>query len=236
LTNKVKILIVEDERVISNFIAAILAANDYQVIHATTGKEAIAVMASHGPDLILLDLGLPDIDGMNVLKVIREWSNLPVIVVSARQDEAEKVEALDAGANDYVTKPFGNSELLARIRTAIRQQAGPGSRLPSAQDSGFAIGELRIDYARRLITVGDKPVHLTPIEHKIVVLLAQNAGMVLTHDYMIRQIWGPYAGDSQVLRVNMANIRRKLEKNPADPQYILTEVGVGYRMIDTMPD
>lgn len=227
-----KILIVEDERVISNFITAILTSNGYSVLHAFTGSEAISMIVSQMPDLILLDLGLPDTDGLTVLKNIREWSNLPIIVVSARQEEHEKVECLDAGANDYVTKPFGNSELLARIRTALRQQ----ERLRDAETSSagsFTSGQLKIDYIKRTVTVGDNPVHLTPIEYKLLILLSKYCGRVLTHDFLIREAWGPYASDSQVLRVNMANIRRKIEPVPADPKYILTEVGVGYRMVDT---
>jgi len=232
MSDKSKILIVEDERVISNFISTILASNDYVVLHAVTGREAISMTASHTPDLVLLDLGLPDIDGINVVKSIRGWSDIPIIVVSARQDEHDKVEALDAGANDYVTKPFGNSELLARIRIAIRQQAKLKEVHPQAA-SRFAVGGLVIDYVKRLVTVEEATIHLTPIEYKIIVLLSKNAGKVLTHDSIIREVWGPYTSDSQVLRVNMANIRRKIEPNPADPQYILTEVGVGYRMVDS---
>lgn len=229
--NKPNILIVDDEKVISSFLTTVLTFNEYQVLQAATGAEAISMTACHNPDLVLLDLGLPDMDGMDVLLKIREWSDVPVIVVSARQEEKEKVMVLDAGANDYVTKPFGNSELLARIRSAIRLQ----EKLEGKQSltSTFSVGKLLIDYARRLVTVEDNPVHLTPIEYKIVVLLSKNAGKVLTHDYIIRYVWGPFASDSQVLRVNMANIRRKIEPCPADPTYILTEVGVGYRMIDS---
>jgi two-component system KDP operon response regulator KdpE len=155
-------------------------------------------------------------------------------VVSARQKEQEKVAALDAGANDYITKPFGNQELLARIRTALRQyERMQNSRIQMEQE--FSAGDLRINFARREVRVGDRQVHLTPIEYRIVVLLARNAGMVLTHEHILKEIWGPFSSDSQLLRVNMANIRRKIEPNPADPRYILTEVGVGYRMIDSEP-
>ncbi|MDR1194815.1 MAG: response regulator transcription factor [Peptococcaceae bacterium] len=228
---KEKILIIEDEQNIVSFLTTILAANDYQVLSAFNGKEAISIAASHAPDLILLDLGLPDMDGALVLQQVREWTDTPLIVVSARQDEQEKVRLLDMGANDYMTKPFGNSELLARIRTALRQH----TRLKNggAQPGNvFTANLLRIDYTRRLITIDNQPVHLTPIEYKLVILLAKYAGMVLTHDYILHEIWGPYASDNQLLRVNMANIRRKIEPNPADPQYLLTEVGVGYRLID----
>jgi len=228
MSNKFKILIVEDERVISNFLTTILTSNDYLVIQASAGREGISAAAANAPDLILLDLGLPDIDGMEALAQIRSWSDTPVIVVSARQDESEKVKALDMGADDYITKPFGNSELLARVRTALRRSI---KMKDGVRDSVFAVDRLHIDYAGRIIKMEEKEVHLTPIEYKIVVLLSKNAGKVLTHDYIIHNVWGPFCSDSQALRVNMANIRRKLEINPADPKYILTEIGVGYRMI-----
>ena len=226
------ILIVEDEANIRDFLSAILKAGGYDALCADCGKKAISMTADHQVNLILLDLGLPDIDGMKVLKSIREWSDVPIIVVSAREDELEKVEALDAGADDYITKPFGNNELLARIRNATRlyQKAFGGG---VDDGSAFYAGKLAIDYARRKIVKDGQPIHLTPIEYKIVVLLSQSAGKVLTRDYMITRVWGERdEGDDQILRVNMANIRRKLEDNPADPQYILTEVGVGYRMIE----
>lgn len=225
------ILIVEDEEGICNFISAVLTSNDYSVVKTGKGKEAISMMASHIPDLILLDLGLPDLDGIEVLKSLRAWTQIPVIVVSARGHEREKVEALDLGADDYITKPFGTSELLARIRTAIRHnQKNAVSNSESSKT--FKVGELEIDQNKRLITIAGKEVHLTPTEYKIIVLLSQHAGKVLTHDLIIKEIWGPYANENQTLRVNMANIRRKLEVNPAEPNYILTEVGVGYRMIE----
>lgn len=229
MSNKTLILVVEDERQISHFISAILTSNDYQVLKASRGEEAIAMVASHRPDLVLLDLGLPDMDGLEVLKQLRSWTSVPVVVVSSRSHEREKVEALDLGADDYVTKPFGTAELLARIRTAIRhsQQSYPGG---STQQSPVTIGDLVIDYEKRMVTVEGQEVHLTPIEYKIIMLLSKYAGRVLTHDFMIKEIWGPYTSDNQILRVNMANIRRKIEKNPAEPRYILTEVGVGYRM------
>ncbi|MDR3122105.1 MAG: response regulator transcription factor [Clostridiales bacterium] len=229
--HKLKILLVEDEMVIVHFLSTILGAEGYHVIYATKGEEGAYMAASHRPDLLLLDLSLPDMDGLDVLKAVRAWSDMPIIVVSARAEEREKVAALDSGANDYVTKPFGNSELLARIRSALRLYM---SKKNARGDGGglFSAKELRLDYVKRTLTVSGSPVRLTPTEYKILVLLSQNAGRVLTHDFIIRKIWGPYASDSQVLRVNMANIRRKIEPNPADPQYILTEVGVGYRMTD----
>ncbi|MCL2121641.1 MAG: response regulator transcription factor [Clostridiales bacterium] len=228
-----KILIIEDERVIVNFLRATLSGAGYQVLHAATGREALLMASSHLPELLLLDLGLPDMDGMAVLRQIREWADIPVIIVSARQDEQDKVACLDAGANDYITKPFGNSELLARIRASLRQHTMLKDRR-SLMESCFTCGGLSIHYARREVSVEGRRIHLTPIEYKLIVLLSHNAGVVLTHDFILREIWGPFASDSQLLRVNMANIRRKIEPDPADPRYILTEVGVGYRMADNV--
>lgn len=225
------VLVIEDEEVICNFITAILNANGYQVIKSNTGKEGLSMAASYSPDVILLDLGLPDLDGVEILKSIRQWSKIPVVIVSARGHEREKVEALDLGADDYIVKPFGTSELLARIRTALRHS--PLSMGTEAQGvENITVGELEIDYNKRLILLAGQVVHLTPIEYKILALLSKNAGKVLTHDYIMREVWGGYAGDSHTLRVNMANIRRKIEENPGEPKYILTEMGVGYRMIE----
>ena len=230
---KDKILIIEDEANISGFIATILVANGYDAMTAPTGSKAISLITSHCPDLILLDLGLPDMDGINILKFVREWSTCPIIVVSARDHERDKVEALDAGADDYITKPFGTSELLARIRTAIRHTR---THLPNgeiAQSGQFKALGMVIDYNKHLVTIDGERVHLTQNEYKLVSLLGKYAGRVLTYDFLIRQLWGPKAKtDNQILRVNMANIRRKIEKNPAEPEYIFTEIGVGYRMID----
>ncbi|HMM32372.1 MAG TPA: response regulator transcription factor [Clostridia bacterium] len=229
MNSKPMILVIEDDETVSGFVCAILSANDYNPIKAVKGKEGVALAASHSPDLILLDLGLPDMDGIEVLKTIRSWTQTPVIVVSARYHEREKVEALDLGANDYVTKPFGTAELLARIRNAMRQyQRGKAQEMPER----VIVGGLEIHYEKRLVSVDGKEVHVTPIEYKLVVLLSKNLGKVLTYDFIMREIWGPYANEIESLRVNMANIRRKLEKNPAEPRYIVTEVGVGYRMVD----
>ena len=231
---KQKILIVEDDHSISNFLRTVLTANGFDTITAKNGQEAQSMLASHRPELILLDLGLPDMDGMQLLRSIRSWSQLPVIVVSARTHENDKVSALDAGADDYLTKPFGTSELLARIRTAIRhtRTADPNS---SIRESGTVkAGDLTIDYDKHHVYLGGEHIRLTQNEYKIVALLGRFAGKVLTYDYIIKEIWGPATtGDNQILRVNMANIRRKIEKNPATPQYIFTEVGVGYRMLDS---
>ncbi|MBE3101727.1 MAG: response regulator transcription factor [Firmicutes bacterium] len=232
MDKKRNILIVEDEYSISNFISTILSANDYSVTKAKDGGQAMALITSYCPDVILLDLGLPDMDGLNIIKSVRSWSSVPIIVVSARGHEREKVEALDLGADDYITKPFGTSELLARIRTAIRHTERT-LKTGNINTGVFYVGELSIDFDRRIVTVGGNDVHLTQIEFKILDLLSKYAGRVLTYDYIITNLWGPHAPkDNQILRVNMANIRRKLETNPAEPKYILTEVGVGYRMVE----
>lgn len=231
MNSKQMILLVEDELAISNFISTVLTHNNYSVIKAEKGKDAIMLTSTQCPDLILLDLGLPDMDGIEVLKTIREWSNIPIIVVSARGHEREKVEALDLGADDYITKPFGTSELLARIRTEMRHNHILREENHPENDKQI-LGGLCIDYDKRSVKVEEKEVHLTPIEYKIIVLLSKNIGKVLTHDFIMKEIWGPYLNENQTLRVNMANIRRKIEANPAEPKYIVTEVGVGYRMVD----
>jgi two-component system KDP operon response regulator KdpE len=232
MASKISILVIEDETIICDFIATTLTANDYKVITCNTGKDALSLIPSHCPDVILLDLGLPDVDGLSVLSEVRSWSSTPVIVVSARNDEKDKVRALDLGADDYITKPFGTSELLARIRTALRHS----TRYETGNSSSlgcYKVKDLCIDFNKHLVTVNKEEIHLTQIEYKLVSLLAQSAGRVLTYDYIITKIWGPYAlKDNQILRVNMANIRRKLEKNPVEPEYIFTEIGVGYRMAE----
>ena len=184
------------------------------------------------PDLILLDLGLPDIDGIEVIKDIRKWSNIPIIVVSARDRENDKVTALDVGADDYITKPFGTSELLARIRTALRHKRTTFDD-EIKRTKKFDAKGLSIDFDKYEVTVNGRPVHFTNIEFKIIEMLCKYSGKVLTYDYILKEIWGPYAKeDNKILRVNMANIRRKIEENPAEPQYVFTEAGVGYRMIE----
>ncbi len=232
MSNNQTVLIIEDENSISNFMTTILNANQYQVIHAKNGSEAMMMITSYCPDIILLDLGLPDIDGINIIRFVREWSEVPIIVVSARGHERDKVEALDLGADDYITKPFATSELLVRIRTALRHAMRVENMNMNREDT-YAVGDLYIDFNKREVRVDNKLVHLTQIEYKIVSMLCHYAGKVLTYDYLINNIWGPHAKcDNQILRVNMANIRRKLEKNPAEPEYLFTEVGVGYRMLD----
>ncbi len=227
-----KILIIEDEKNIRSFLISVLEAQGYQVVPAASGQEGLSLAASLCPDLILLDLGLPDMDGTEVIRKLREWAAIPLLVISARTDEDDKVQALDLGADDYITKPFGNSELLARIRTALRH--GSQRQADAATAFGpYRCGELCIDFAKRQVTRGEQEIHLTQNEFKIVELLARNAGRVLTYDRLIEHIWGPYSeNDNTILRVNMANIRRKLEPNPAEPIYIFTEIGIGYRMAE----
>ena len=228
-----KVLIVEDDRAICNFIRRVLEANGYEALIAFSGREALSMLTSHCPDVVILDLGLPDMDGFEVLTELRKWSLMPVVVVSARTDEREKVRVRDAGADDYITKPFGTSELLARIRTAIRHTRMTGGNPTIAKENKFRAQGLVIDYDKYRVYIDDRDAGLTQNEFKLVALLGRYAGRVLTYDYLIREIWGPNkAYDNQILRVNMANIRRKIEENPAEPQYIFTEVGVGYRMIE----
>lgn len=230
--SKLTVAIIEDEKTILSFLAASLESSDYKVLTASSGKEGMALINSCCPDVILLDLGLPDMDGIDIIKKVRSWSAAPIIVISARTQEQEKVTALDCGADDYISKPFGTCELLARIRTALRH----GKPTVTALDGTlvrpiYSSGELTIDFDKRLVMLGDRKIHLTQIEYKLVSLLAEQSGKVLTYDYIISRIWGPYAdSNNQILRVNMAHIRRKLEYNPAEPQYIYTEIGVGYRM------
>lgn len=229
---KDRILVVEDDRRICNFFKTVLEANHYDVLLAHTGSEAYSMITSQCPDVVLLDLGLPDMEGLHILKSVREWSSMPVLVVSARTHEKDKVEALDLGADDYITKPFGTSELLARIRTAIRHTR-TGLNQSGQQTGLFSSGGLLIDYDKHRVFVDGVDANLTQNEYKIVSLLGKYAGKVITYDTIIREIWGPnMKNDNRILRVNMANIRRKIEKNPAQPQYIFTEVGVGYRIVE----
>lgn len=230
---KDRVLVIEDDKSIRNFFRAVLEANNYDVLIATTGAEGYSMVTSQCPDVVILDLGLPDMDGMTILKNVRQWSSMPVLVVSARTHEKDKVAALDAGADDYITKPFGTSELLARVRTAIRHARATVLTAEGMQTGQFRAGDLLIDYDKHRVYVGDRDVNLTQNEYKIVSLLGKYAGKVLTYDFIIKEIWGPnMQNDNRILRVNMANIRRKMENNPAQPQYIFTEVGVGYRIVD----
>ena len=234
MSEKRLILVVEDERTISNFICRALTANDYKAMSATTGKEALSLFFSHRPDLVLLDLGLPDMDGLDVLKELSGLpQEVPVIIISARDRESEKVKALDMGADDYVVKPFGVSELLARIRTTLRR-ADRIKVSQGIQRDVYQVKDLAVDIAKHQVTLGGQLIHFTQNEFKILELLAIHAGKVLTYDFILQHVWGPYSGNSsnQILRVNMANIRRKLGENPSEPKYIYTELGIGYRMLE----
>ena len=229
--NKCYVLIVEDEKNIRGLMQTILTSNGYGVLTAKTGEEAMMLLTSHCPDLVLLDLGLPDLDGQDFIAGVRRWSQVPIIVVSARTPERDKVLSLDLGADDYVTKPFGTSELLARVRAALRHASRHAS---ISRSEVYRCKGLIVDWTRRRVILQGEDVHLTQNEYKIVAFLARYSGKVLTYDQIMQQVWGPNAvGDNRILRVNMANIRRKLESNPAEPQYIFTEIGVGYRMAES---
>lgn len=231
---KRRILIIDSEDNIVDFLRSILTVNNYEVITATDGIGAYSMITTHCPDVVLLELDLPDMDGMSIIKSVRQWSNLPIIVLSARTHERDKVAALDSGADDYITKPFGVSELLARIRTALRHSQSCEEISEIAQSGVFNASGLTVDFNKRKVFVNNEDAHLTQNEYKIIALLCQHAGKVLTYDYIIKKLWGPtMCGDNQILRVNMANIRRKIEENPTNPKYIFTETGVGYRMVES---
>ena len=231
---KPKILVVEDDPAITNLIRTTLDTQDYQYHTARTGSGALLDAVSYNADVIILDLGLPDMDGLDILRQLRSWSTLPVVVVSARSHEQDKVSALDLGADDYLTKPFGTDELLARVRTAIRHTRTATGNSEIAQQGTYTVGDLTIDYNKHQVLVRGENAKLTLSEFRIVALLGKHAGRVMTYDSIIKELWGPRAsGDNQILRVNMANIRRKIEKNPAEPEYLFTEVGVGYRMAES---
>lgn len=233
MSNKYLVVIVEDEYNISSFVSAVLQANGFDTMVARNGAEAIILITSHCPDLVLLDLGLPDMDGQGIIENVRGWSNVPIIVVSARTRERDKVMALESGADDYITKPFGTSELLARIRTALRHVQLREGEQAQRQTGVFHTGDLEVDYDKRRVYVNGEDAHLTQNEYKIVALLSKYSGRVLTYDSIIKHIWDPNAKQgNQILRVNMANIRRKIEPSTAEPRYIMTEMGVGYRMAE----
>jgi two-component system KDP operon response regulator KdpE len=222
------LLVVDDDAPIRRFLRAGLGSEGYRVIEAENGADAVAQAATRAPDLVLLDLGLPDGDGFDVVRRLREWSQVPVIVLSARGQEEDKIRALDAGADDYVTKPFAMGELLARVRVALRHSA----RAESGSDAGPVVaGELSIDLARRTVTVAGEAVRLTPIEYRLLAILARHAGRVLTHEQLLREVWGPgYATQHHYVRVYMAQLRQKLERDPSRPRWLVTEPGVGYRL------
>lgn len=219
------VLIIDDERPIRRFLRASLTAHGYTVFEAISGQEGLKAVITHRPDLIILDLGLPDIAGLQVLRQLREWSQIPIIILSVQEQEADKIAALDAGANDYLTKPFGIGELMARLRVALRHATQP------TDQPVFSSGELSVDLARRLVTVADQEIQLTPTEYDLLKLFITHAGKVLTHQQILRQVWGVgYANELHLLRVNISNLRRKIEPDPARPRYLLTEPGVGYRL------
>ena len=229
--NKPLILVVEDDNSVKTLITTTLKTHDYRYLTASNGACAILEASSHNPDIVLLDLGLPDIDGVDVIRKIRTWSNMPVIVISARSEDNDKIDALDAGADDYLTKPFSVEELLARIRVTQRRLSMIQNET-AAESSVFTNGQLRIDYAAGCACLGDEELHLTPIEYKLLCLLSRNAGKVLTHTFITQKIWGScWNNDIASLRVFMATLRKKLEKDENSPQYIQTHIGVGYRMI-----
>ena len=224
MENSTRILVVDDERPIRRFLNASLGGQ-YTILEATTGEEALSVAATGRPDAIILDLGLPDIDGVEVTRRLREWTQIPIIVVTVREQEADKIAAFDAGADDYLTKPFSVVELMARLRVALRRAASP------ELEPVFSSGELTVDLAHREVTLGERHVNLTPTEYDILRVLVQNAGKVLTHKQLIHAVWGNnYEAESHLLRVNISNLRQKIEMDPSWPHFIVTEPGVGYRL------
>ena len=222
------VLVIEDDPQIRRFLRASLGTHGYRLFEATAGETGLVEAATRQPDVVILDLGLPDIDGLEVIRRLREWTSLPIIVLSARGQERDKIAALDAGADDYVSKPFGVGELLARMRAALRH----ATRNPDdAGESTFSLGELHVDLPKRQVSVAGNQVHLTPIEYRLLTTLIRYAGKVLTHRQLLLEVWGPpYADQAHYLRVYMAQLRRKLEADPARPRYLLTEPGVGYRL------
>ena len=229
MNNNPLILIVEDDNHIKNLISTTLKVNKYSYLLATSGNEAIMLAVSHKPDIILLDLGLPDMDGVEIIKNVREWSNIPIIVISARSEDTDKIDALDFGADDYITKPFSVEELLARIRVATRRL---NSMNEKQAESIFKNGDLTIDYSAGCVYLYDKELHLTPIEYKLLCLLSKNVGKVLTHTYITMEIWGTtWESDVASLRVFMTTLRKKIEQDSVEYKYIQTHIGVGYRML-----
>jgi two-component system KDP operon response regulator KdpE len=228
MTNSATIIIIEDEAQIRRFLRTTLTSEGYQVIEAETGKQGLAEAATRKPDMIVLDLGLPDMDGVEVVMELRTWSTVPVIILSARSQESDKISALDAGADDYLVKPFGVGELLARIRVALRHVSSAAN---GEEEGVFSVDELKVDMIHRKVTVSGTEVHLTPIEYRLLTVLIKHAGKVLTHRLLLKEVWGPnYVERAHYLRVYMGILRHKLEKEPARPRFLLTEVGVGYRL------
>jgi two-component system, OmpR family, KDP operon response regulator KdpE len=228
MAENLRILVVDDEIEIRRFLRASLAAHGNTIFEASCGEDALRMALDSRPDLAILDLGLPDIDGVEITRRIREWSRMPIIILSVRNQEQDKIEALDAGADDYLTKPFGVGELLARIRVVMRRIVTPEG------EPVYQVGDLSVDLAHHRVAIADKEIILTPTEFDLIKVLAQNAGKVLTHRHLIHQVWGTsYEDEDRLLRVNIANLRRKIEANPSKPAYILTELGVGYRLKST---
>ena len=222
------VVLIEDEPPIRRFLRATLTGQGYKLFEASTGADGVVEVGSRQPDVVIIDLGLPDMDGLDVIRRVREWSGVPIIVLSARGQERDKVAALDAGADDYVSKPFSAGELLARIRVALRHTAGASHE---GDDAVFKAGELRVDLLHRQVLVGEKQVYLTPIEYKLLTTLVRHAGKVVTHQQLLREVWGPsHTEQTHYVRVYMAHLRHKLEAEPARPRYLLTEPGVGYRL------
>jgi len=227
-SNSPVIVVIEDDPAIRLFLRTGLGAHGFKVFEADNGKQGIIEAGIRKPDLIILDLGLPDMDGVEVIKTIRAWSVMPVIILSARSGEQHKIDALDAGADDYLTKPFGLGELLARIRVALRHSVNS----PEQGENGvFTNGALKVDLLKRQVFVGDREIHLTPIQYRLLSVLVKNAGKVLTHQHLLKEVWGPsYSDNSHYLRIYMSQLRQKLETDPTQPKYLLTESGVGYRL------
>ncbi len=228
MANKIHVLLIEDDPKIRRFLRAILLTQEYDLLEAETGQEGLALAASHVPDVILLDLGLPDMEGIEVIRRMREWSEIPIIILSARGQERDKITNLDAGADDYLTKPFGVGELLARMRAVMRRLTSTTGNGPETE---FTIGNIRVDFERRQVFRGDEEIHLTPIEYKLLLVLIRHRGKVVTHGQLLKEVWGPsFTEQNPYLRIFILNLRRKLEDDPSRPHYLTTEPGVGYRL------
>lgn len=222
------VVVIEDDPQLRRFLRTSLASQGLQVFEAETGRQGLVEVGTRKPDLVVLDLGLPDMDGVEVVRAIRGWTGLPILILSARNTEQDKIEALDAGADDYLTKPFGLGELLARLRVAVRHAAMAPETAPADL---FSAGALKVDLRKRLVYLGDEEVHLTPIQYRLLAVLVKNAGKVLTHHQILKEVWGPaYVDNAHYLRIYMSQLRQKLEADPAQPRYLLTESGVGYRL------